>query len=653
MKHRIIALVLALVLIGAMLTGCAYNIERDDLTQYASFDLTAFEKKLHEIEIKDSGDYSVAEGEEADKLRKQKLLETIEDALRSAVDTSKDGAKKTEGVFADRQLLSYAYYVTAENGKVYYTSNMKIASPTTLMIGSIKDDKLVKAIGDALKESGKDLKDCLYTTKAGTSDVAEGGKLAFVTYTREYDIKAEDGSSQLKSEKVTLHPVLLPAEANNDTFAGQLVGKKIATALTEEIQVVETVENSKHEKESVTVTYSNVKIDFVAQSMAAVDVPYTYEDTKSATDTTGKTDSIKGVKLTYHIFPMYYYEVANYSAENILTKIYGEKLSTSTLPCFTEKEGDAYVYKYTGEDGKEVTLYSLIKDISDKKSAVSDAGSDADKKKTAQTALDNALAALWEKVQKCAAEGKMAEKIVEEYEKKLTDGLKESYEHGILDKISAKVWALIDASVTLSSYPEKAVKEAKEAIFENLKYTYYTGTETVSNEKKNLRDIYPNVKEYIRQKSDYKADTYEASEALMQKEAEKQVGELIKVYTIAQTMGISTEVNKTDMEEFMYTYVANMFGYDSIEDASESMQKTIKSFAQQYISSYDETTLRRAIVFDRLMDHIMETGENKLDFKNLTYKFEVEKTDDEDSSESESGSESGSEGGSEENTDGE
>ncbi len=645
MKHRIIALVLALVLIGAALTGCAYNIDRDDLTKYAAFDLTAFEQKLREIEIKDSGDYSVAEGEEADKLREQKLREKIEDALRSAVDTSKDDAKKTAGVFADRQLLSYAYYVTAENGKVYYTSNMKIASPSTLMIGSIKDDKLVKAIGDALKESGKDLKDCLYTTKAGTSDVAEGGKLAFVTYTREYTLEG----GEVKPETMTLHPVLLPAEANNDTFAGQLVGEKIATTLTKDIRAVETVENSKHEEESVTVTYSNVKIDFVAQSMAAVDVPYTYEDTKSATDTAGKTESIKGVKLTYHIFPMYYYEVALLSAENILTKIYGEKLSTSTLPCFTEKEGDAYVYKYTDEKGETVTLYSLIKDISDKKSAVSKAGSDTDKKKEAQTALDDALAALWEKVQKCAEEGKMAEKIVEEYEKKLTDDLKKSYEHDILDKIGAKVWALIDASVTLSSYPEKAVKDAKDAIFENLKYTYYTGTETVSNEKKNIRDIYANVKEYIRQKSDYKADTYEASEALMQKEAEKQVGELIKVYTIAQAMGISTDVNKTNMEEFMYTYVASMFGYDSIEDASESMQKTIKSLAQQYISHYDETTLRRAIVFDRLMDHIMETGEDKLDFKNLTYKFEVEKTDDEDSSESESGSESGSE----ENTDGE
>ncbi len=632
MKHRIIALVLALVLIGAMLTGCAYNIERDDLTKYAAFDLTAFEQKLREIEIKDSGDYSVAEGEEADALRRQKLLEKIEDAFRSAVDTS-DDEKKTEGVFADRQLLSYAYYVEAENGKIYYTSNMKIASPSTLMIGSIKDDKLLKAIGDALKASGKDLKDCLYTTKTGSSDTAEGGKLAFVTYTREYDIAKEDGSSEHKTDTMTLHPVLLPAEAD-DTFAGKLIGQNIATTLSDEITVTE-VEGDV----TVEVTYSGVKIDFVAESLSAVDVEYTYEDTKSATDTSGKTESIKGVKLTYHIFPMYYYVVADYSAENILTKIYGENLATSTLPCFTEKEGDSYVYKYTDEEGKEVTLYSLIEDIVNKKSAVSSASSGTDEKTTAQTNLDNALAALWEKVQKCAEEGKMAEKIVEEYEKKLSDELKESYEHDILDKIGAKVWALIDASVTLSSYPEKAVKEAKEAIFENLKYTYYTGTETVSNEKQNIRDIYANVKEYIRQKSDYKADTYEASEALMQKEAEKQVGELIKVYTVAQAMGISTDVNKTDMENFMYAYVANMFGYDSMEDATESMQKTIKSFAQQYISYYDETALRRAIVFDRLMDHIMETGEDELDFKNLTYKFEVEKTDNEDSSESESGSE--------------
>lgn len=623
MKHRIIALVLALVLIGAMLTGCAYNIEKDDLTKYAAFDLTAFEQKLREIEIKDSGDYSVAEGEEADALREQKLLEKIEDALKSAVDTSADGAKKTEGVFADRQLLSYCYYVTSEDGNIYYTSNMKIASPTTLLIGSIKDDALVKAIADALKESGKDLKDCVYTSKSGTSDTAEAGKLAFVTYTREYTLNNEP-----KKTTMTLCPVLLPAEAD-ETFAGKLIGQKLATSLPDTFTTTETVgEGEEEEAQSLEITYSGVKIDFVAESAAAVDVEYTYTETKSATNVAGKTDALKDVKLTYHIFPMYYYEVATLSAETILTKIYGEKLATSTLPCFTEKDGDAYVYKYTDEDGKEITLYSLISDIADKKTAVSNAGSDTDKKKEAQTALDDALAALWAKVEKCAAEGKMAEKIVEEYRTKLSDDLKDTYEHDILDKVGAKVWALIDASVTLSSYPEKAVKEAKDAIFENLKYTYYTGTETVNSEKKNIRDIYANVKEYIRQKSDYKADTYEASEALMQKEAEKQVGELIKVYTIAEKMGISTEVNKTDMQDFMYSYVAGIFGYDSIEDASESMQKTIKSFAQQYLSYYDETALRRAIVFDRLMDHIMETGEGKLDFKNLTYTFEAEKTED-------------------------
>ena len=619
MKHRIFALVLALVLIGATLTGCAYNIERDDLSKYASTDLDAFKQKLLGIEIKDSGDYSVAEGAEADALRKQKLLEKIEDALKGAVNTSAEGAKKTEGVFADRQLLSYGYYVTAEDGKIYYTSNMKIGSPTTLMIGSVKDDKLVKAIGDALKASGKDLKDCVYTTKSGTTDTAEAGKLAFVTYTREYTL-----NDKVEKTTMTLCPVLLPAAAD-DTFAGKLIGQKLATSLPDSFTVTETVGTGDDAK-SVEVTYSGVKIDFVAQSTAAVDVPYTYDEKKSVTDTAGKTNDLKDVKLTYHIFPMYYYEVAELSAEVILTKIFGEKLATSSLPMFTEKKDDAYVYKYT-EDGKEVTLYSLIKDISDKKSAVSKAGSDTTKKKEAQTALDNALAALWGKVQKCAAEGEMEKKVVEEYKTKLTDNLKETYEKDILNKIGAKVWALIDASVSVSSYPEKAVKEAKEAIFENLKYTYYTGTETVGSEKKNIRDIYANAKEYIRQKSDYKADTYEASEALMQKAAEKQVAELIKVYLLAEKMGISTKVNKTDMQNFMYSYVARMFGYDSMEAATESMQKTIKSFAQQYLSYYDETALRRAIVFDRLMDHIMETGEGKLDFKNLTYKFEEKKTD--------------------------
>lgn len=622
MKHRILSLVLALVLICATLTGCAYNIDRDDLSKYAALDLDALRTALQAIEIADSKDYSVAEGDEADAYRDQKLAEEIEDALKGAVDTDDTDAKKTEGVFADRQLLSYCYYVTAEDGKVYYASSMKIASPSSLLIGSVKDDALAKTIADALKASGKDLKDCVYTAKSSSSDTADGGKLAFVTYTREYTLE-EDG--EVKKETYTMQPMILPAAKDETTFVGKLVGESLATTLfSDGVTVSETVKNGENDV-TVDVKYSSVKIELVAQTDAAVDTEYTYTDSKSATDTLGKTNSIKDTKLTYHIFPVYYYEVAELSAKSILTVIYGESLTTSVLPLFTEKDDDdKYVYKYTDESGEEVTLYSLISDIATKKSAVSSASSDEKTEK--QEALDKALDELWDKVAKCGED--METKIVDEYKTKLSDGLKENYEDDIRDKVAAEVWALIDSSVTLSSYPEKAVKEAKEAIFENLKYTYYTETETVNSEKKNLRDLYANVKEYIRQKSDYKADTYEESDALMQKEAERQVGELVKVYVTAQAMGLSTTVNKTDMEKCAQNMAAKIFGYDSYDEVPEGSLSSVDYFAQYYLSYYDESSFRRAIVFDRLMDHILETDEGRLDFKNLHYAFKTEKTDD-------------------------
>lgn len=627
MKHRILSLVLALVLVCAALTGCAYNIDRDDLSKYASFDLEAFRTALQKIEIADGKGYSVAEGEDADAYRDQKLAESIEDALKGAVDTDDTDAKKTEGVFADRQLLSYCYYITAEDGKIYAVSSMKIASPSTLLIGSVKDDALTKAIADALKASGKDIKDCIYTSKSASTDTADGGKLAFVTYTREYTT----GTDEVKKETYTMHPVLLSAAKDTTTFAGNLVDEKIATSLfSDGLEIRETVSNGETD-EQVTVTYSSVKIDLVAQTDAALDVEYTYTESKSLTDTLGKTNALKDVKLTYHIFPVYYYEVAELSAKSILTAIYGESLTTSALPLFTEKDDeDKYVYKYTDDEGKEVTLYSLIADISTKKSAVSSASGD-DAKKTAQEALDKALDELWDKVAKCGDD--METKIVDAYKKMLSDGLKEDYEDDIFDKVAAEVWALIDSSVTLSSYPEKAVKEAKEAIFENLKYTYYTETETVNSEKKNLRDLYANVKEYIRQKSDYKADTYEESDALMQKEAEKQVGELVKVHVVARAMGLSTEVNNKDKETYAQNMAAKIFGYDTYEEAPEGTRSSIDYFAQYYLTQYDETAFTRAIVFDRLMDAIMETGEGAIDFKNLQYTFSEEKKDDSSSAE--------------------
>ena len=120
MKKRIISLILVAVMAVLALSGCAYSYDKDDMSNYATFDKDAFFKALADGSIKiEDADFGVDEDD-----RQLQVLDAIFTAIAKNVDTDN---KKTEGVPGKYDIAYYCYYYTAEiDGKtvVFGTSGM-------------------------------------------------------------------------------------------------------------------------------------------------------------------------------------------------------------------------------------------------------------------------------------------------------------------------------------------------------------------------------------------------------------------------------------------------------------------------------------------------------------------------------------------------
>ncbi len=235
MKKRIIALILALVMAVLALASCgsAFSFADEDLSQYATFDLAAFEEALQKLEIED-GDFTTDET-----VRARKVQNKIYAALVSAITgTVEDDEKLEEGTLSDRDVVYFCYYTTLEkDGKTYVFSSSEM-NKATVTTGSTKDSHLVKmAIVDLqdedadelqkkLKEAfaGVDVTDMIYSTTSTKNKVVktgvvfkkdandkltdevekyEDGDTIVISYTREYvvnEIKMKDGKPVIATD---------------------------------------------------------------------------------------------------------------------------------------------------------------------------------------------------------------------------------------------------------------------------------------------------------------------------------------------------------------------------------------------------------------------------------------------------------------------
>ena len=194
MKRRIIGMLLVAVMLIGSLVSCGYSYEKDDLSKYATFDKDAFEKAISALVIED-GDFT----KDAD-TRADKVIDTIRKALAKKADTDD---KKTEGVIGEYDTFYYCYYGTITvdgEEKVIFASSMKQSSATNFQFGLKGTEGLQAKIEAAFKDY--DLTEKAYSTT--TSGKAESGKIAYISYTVEYDKDGKSVTENYENVRVTL-----------------------------------------------------------------------------------------------------------------------------------------------------------------------------------------------------------------------------------------------------------------------------------------------------------------------------------------------------------------------------------------------------------------------------------------------------------------
>lgn len=666
MKKRIISLILVAVMALLCFASCAYNYAKDDMTKYASFDKNAFLKALESLQIED-GDFGTDET-----VRLNKVEDKIYSTLAGKVDADNKVYKGIAGKF---DLYYYCYYYTAEiDGETYVfsTSTMQESKATKIQLGLSSHEDLNKAIVEAL--AGYDLTDKAYKTK--TEGKTESGNTIYVTYTESYSVPKLDDKGepvldkdgeQLYEEKkttYTLVPVVLPTvptvaegeEAPALSFLQQLVGKSVGSV--SEIKVKEQRDGAERE-----VKYSSISIGWIVDSEVSLPTitDKTYTEKKEVADITGKKHDLKDVELQYHIYPVYYNEVAEeLDATIIFIDLLGSSITAKedfdedgeigedeegTLPIFddeTLKNGEKTISQLIEELSVLIADYDdLKKALTDAETAVTkaeDAITKAGGEDKATTTQKNALKTAKEDLEKAQkdfddqkkkVDEKIAEvlacgedvedKIVEQYNDYVYEGLEDAYKAELKDNLSVEIFALAKKYISYNKdangriiLPWDAVNEAYNRLVNNYRYTFYTGnytsssssssttTSTVSNYKQYNGDFNAYLRIAVGLKSTATMqEVYDAIGA----EAEESVKDIVLVYTLASLYGEEVAINNEDIDEFKKSFMYILLVYQVGEE------------------NVDQNDFIHAIQFDKVMDHILEIDESDEDSDSLVVKF--------------------------------
>ena len=409
MKKRIISLVLVVVMLLSFLCSCTYNYANKDLTKYASFNASEFEKALLALVI-DDGDFGINED-----TRKIKVLDTIFAALASDAGTDNKLYDVAAGKY---DVLYYGYYVTVsietekevDGEKVkettdytVFTDAMNPDKPGSLQFGLLDTEGLSKLIEELVGD--KNIGD--YVFKATTEGKTEGGDKINLSYTKTWSVPKldADGNPELdaegkplyesKTETVNYGVVTLPVieveedtnddqtatvdetteGGNNETTGGEnaeteklpflqyLIGQKVGKVGTGKYEgVKEIIDGVEYE-----VSYSSVNINWIIEDegteIGTVE-DKTYTSSKKVKDVNGVEVELKDQTLVYHIFPMYVVDVVNeLTPEVVLKKILGtdtdkdgtvEDSEKGSLELFTSEE-----YK-NGEETLKALIEKLV-----------------------------------------------------------------------------------------------------------------------------------------------------------------------------------------------------------------------------------------------------------------------------------------------------
>ncbi len=677
MKNRIIALILVVVMAATVLASCSgpFNYAEENLNDYVEFDAAAFKEALQKIEIEDD-DFTTNE-----ETRQNKVTASIYSTLSSFAE--KNGEKKTDGEFDMDDIIYYAYFTTysykvkdedgnEENRTAIFdmgemqTSDFSSSTTTVKNKHSIKlsqvdvDDKdtdaLAKAIKTALKQAfddGKTFTPYKTKVKADSKDAIKVTKDAFksivVSYTR------STGEGENKTVEVANYDVI-DLSATEGVY-GEIVKVLLDENTTATIGNAVSIGTGNDAKKTfdvtdngVTYTYSNFKILFGIEDGAEAPFvtfehnPYTADKKLEPNNLHAEKDTVtisKDEKLTYYVFPVYYYDVSEINAFSIIREVLADKVTATSLEVFEDeayKNGDKTV-KALVEELVQIYKDNTAKKIAELKEAyekaekvVTDAGDAAtDAQKTAaadaKTAYETAKNAADEKVKEIVAATKendtttFEKTVVSQYRDTVYENLQDSYNNSIITKVGEAIWKLIETKVSVKSYPETLLKEAKEHLYNEYEYKFYTADDETT--KQSIYSKYEgNFDNYLVAVTS--ASDLSNVDAKIEAKAKSYIEPIMKLYVVAAALEADAEAKmdaQIEENKFAYAegeeldtvkYFAKNFYIN--DEAVEGYKKMIspKTY-ESYVDSEGEANVRAALQITNIFDYLLMTKRTAAD----------------------------------------
>lgn len=390
MKKKIVSLILVLVMAVTALVSCGFeSIVSRDLGQYidGEFDKAAFYEALGKLEIKD-GDYT-SDPAIREIIEREELYNAVADKFVTTAEKLKEGK-----VGAD-DILYFCYYTTYTDGdKTYYfdLAQMKVSTVTgkdtaskhVIKLGTLSADddnyEFNKALADAIKDV--DVKDYIYsiTSTTGTSvkvTDAEPKLNVVVSYNLTYSKPVEGGAEgdKVTYNKTVSYEFLTLDKASDDPLIKKLIDAKTTLAVGKNatVTVPAPTDADPNKTETKTVfdvkigegddevvyTYSDFKVQWVIDSEGGEIASFEHDSgvDKLVPDSIHSKDEsvdLKDKKLTYHIYPVYYYDVPEINAASYIKYALGSKLALTSSDIFEDES-----YK-NGDDTVKALVEALI-----------------------------------------------------------------------------------------------------------------------------------------------------------------------------------------------------------------------------------------------------------------------------------------------------
>ncbi len=606
MKRRITCLILVVVMLMLCLASCGYSYTKDDLSKYASFDKAAFEEAISALVIED-GEYSE---ENRDKMQ----MDDIHAALAKAIDTND---KLYAGIIDTNDKIYYCYYVTFtdDNGNTVtiLPTEMQTSKAVNTQLGLSTLDGHKEKLSEKLAADSIDIEDYVYETT--TSGKTEAGQIAYVTYTVSYK-----NDSSITDATYTYKKVVLDTESD-DPIAKKLVGATIGTAV-----------------ESFTegdATYTNAKVNWVVKETEekpykeiVLDAFVEYTSTTNKTGVDGEKYDLKDKELTYHICPVYYYDVEDFSAAAVLRTLISS-LTVDSLDCLADceelietfnNELDAYDEKSEAyddaveavEDEEEnvnkviaaVPEGESVDDNESVKEARAELNKKVEEKDTAKGELDKAddavvaaMSAIFKQVG-TEDEAKGKEKVIAEYKETVHDTLLAEYNDEIRNNLAKKLWETMQAHTNVTTVPDKAVDEIYDRLMDQYRYEFYTGEDSASG-KTNYNLHGGSFENYLIVETAINTDSYADAQASVRTEAEEYVKDFVIIY-----------------------YVAEQYGLTYTDEELKEYKKDESGDYDYNVYQQGETNTLAAFQFDKMFDFFLE-AETDEETGAVEYKHEL------------------------------